>query len=304
MTDLVEHGRLQGALRIPNTVGSLNITADLRARLVVCSVDVDAPREGRPTTKVNWLVRQLKRANDRARLECNVMNQRGNGASDLLGRVRENPDLLILDPAKTIRSFTVALNSPMGLKSGRGQGTFIDGLLGSIDTFYAEVLQSLKAWAAKPPRMQEQTDATELAKDQEVSPALVARPSRPRTVRPSRRLILYHPAAPSQAAALADHRFCCIKQAHCHRSQYASGKHKSERSTVVDARAKTIIGFHGQERVAHTDARSGDSEACRHGPRSTTSPVVRYDSARMRWAPVPLVVGIFPATPRLHRSSR
>ena len=62
----------------------------------------------------------------------------------------------------------------MGLKSGRGQGTFIDGLLGAIDTFYAEVLQSLKAWAAKPPRMREQTDTSELAKDQEVPPALVA----------------------------------------------------------------------------------------------------------------------------------
>jgi hypothetical protein len=81
---------------------------------------------------------------------------------------------LILDPAKTIRSFTVALNTSMGLKSGRGQGTFIDGLLAAIDTFYGEVLQSLKAWAAKPPRMREQTDASELAKDQEVSPALVA----------------------------------------------------------------------------------------------------------------------------------
>jgi hypothetical protein len=91
-----------------------------------------------------------------------------------LGRVRENPDLLILDPTKAIRSFTVAVNSPMGLKSGRGQGTFIDGLLGAIDTFYAEVLQSLKAWAAKPPRMREQTDTAELAKDQEVPPALVA----------------------------------------------------------------------------------------------------------------------------------
>jgi len=102
------------------------------------------------------------------------MNQRGNGASDLLGRVREDPDLLILDTAKAIRSFTVALKSPMGLKSGRGQGTFIDGLLGAIDTFYAEVLQSLKAWAAKPPRMREQTDTSELAKDQEVPAALVA----------------------------------------------------------------------------------------------------------------------------------
>lgn len=62
----------------------------------------------------------------------------------------------------------------MGLKSGRGQGAFIDGLLAAIDTFYAEVLQSLKAWAAKPPRMREQTDTSELARDQEVPPALVA----------------------------------------------------------------------------------------------------------------------------------
>ena len=79
-----------------------------------------------------------------------------------------------LGPIKTIRSFTVALNSSMGLKSGRGQGSFIDGLLAAIDTFYGEVLQSLKAWAAKPPRMREQTDTSELAKDQEVPPALVA----------------------------------------------------------------------------------------------------------------------------------
>jgi hypothetical protein len=174
VTSLVEHSRLQGALRIPNAVGPIDITVDLRARLVICSVDIDAPKEGRPTTKVNWLVRQLKQTNDRARLECNVMNQRGNGASDLLGRVRKNPELLILDPTKTIRSFTVALNSSMGLKSGRGQGTFIDGLLAAIDTFYGEVLQSLKAWAAKPPRMREQTDTSELAKDQEVPPALMA----------------------------------------------------------------------------------------------------------------------------------
>ena len=104
-----------------------------------------------------------------------MLNQRGgSGASELLGRVREHPEALILDPTKIIRSFTVALNSPMGLKAGRGQGTFIDGFLRSIDTFYAEVLQSLKAWSAKPPRMREQADATELAKEQDVPSALVS----------------------------------------------------------------------------------------------------------------------------------
>lgn len=174
VTSLVDHGRLQGSLRIPNTVGALDLTVDLRARQVICSVEMDAPREGRPTTKINWLVRQLKHANERTRLGCAVMNQRGSGASDLLGRVRENPELLVLDPTKAIRSFTVALNSPMGPKSGRGQGTFIDGLLTSVDTFYTEVLKGLKAWSAKPPRLREQTDTTELAKEQDVAPGLVS----------------------------------------------------------------------------------------------------------------------------------
>jgi hypothetical protein len=174
VANLVDHGRLEGSLRIPNTVGTLDLVVDLRARQVICSVDIDAPKDGRPTTKVNWLVRQLKQANDRVRLECSVVNQRGNGASELLGRVSEQPDVLVLDPTKTIRSFTVALNSPMGLKAGRGQGAFIDGLLHSVDTFYSEVLQSLKAWAAKPPRMREHTDAVELARDQEVPSALVS----------------------------------------------------------------------------------------------------------------------------------
>ena len=85
----------------PNTVGTLDLIVDLRARQVVCSVDVDAPKEGRPTTKVNWLVRQLKQANDKTRLECNVLNQRGGaGASELLGQVREHPEALILDPRR------------------------------------------------------------------------------------------------------------------------------------------------------------------------------------------------------------
>jgi hypothetical protein len=47
-------------------------------------------------------------------------------------------------------------------------------ILTSVDTFYAEVLQGLKAWSAKPPRLREQTDTTELAKEQDVPPCLVS----------------------------------------------------------------------------------------------------------------------------------
>lgn len=52
INNMVQHGRLQGALKIPDTVGTLDIVVDLRARQVTCSVALDAPREGRPLTKV------------------------------------------------------------------------------------------------------------------------------------------------------------------------------------------------------------------------------------------------------------
>lgn len=54
---LVRMGVLDGGLRIPNAVGPVTVSADLRARQVSASVDIDAPSEGRPQTRINWLVR-------------------------------------------------------------------------------------------------------------------------------------------------------------------------------------------------------------------------------------------------------
>lgn len=67
---LCQTGVVSGTIRVPDTVGALVVTADLRASRVTCHVDVDAPREGRPTTRVNWLVRQLKGAPDSTRVEA------------------------------------------------------------------------------------------------------------------------------------------------------------------------------------------------------------------------------------------
>jgi hypothetical protein len=155
---LVKEGRLSGAIRIPHAVAPLNIDVDLRAGRVTMHVDVDAPREGRSTTRVNWLTRQLKAAPDSVRLEAFAMHTRGPGAADLLKSVREDPNLLIQDPKKELRSFRVALASPLGTKRGRGRGAAIDSVLDAVDTFYGEVLQHLKAWTAAPPRMREVAD--------------------------------------------------------------------------------------------------------------------------------------------------
>jgi hypothetical protein len=150
---LCQTGQLAGAIRIPDTVGQLVITADLRAGKVTCHVDLDAPREGRPTTRVNWLVRQLKNAPDATRVECFNSHSRGSSAAELLSTIRENPAALVTDPARDIRTFRVAAASTLGSKRGRGRGCFIDSVLAAVDSFYAEVLQDLKAWSAAPPKL-------------------------------------------------------------------------------------------------------------------------------------------------------
>lgn len=169
---LVKEGRLSGAIRIPNTVAPLSIELDLRANRVALHVDVDAPREGRPTTRVNWLLRHLKAAPDSVRVEAFAMHTRGPGAADLLKSVREDPNVLVQDPKKELRAFRVALTSPLGTKRGRGRGAAIDSVLDAVDTFYGDVLQHLKAWAAAPPKMREVTDVPAQTRPALVSTAL------------------------------------------------------------------------------------------------------------------------------------
>jgi hypothetical protein len=155
VTTLASDGVLHGGIRIPNAVGPLMVTADIRANQVTCHVDLDAPREGRPTTRVNWLVRQLRAAPDTTRVEAFILHGRGAGTADLIRNVRDNPAVLVADPAKELRSFRVALTRPLGTKRGRGRGSFIDSIREAVDAFYGEVLQYVKVWTAAPPRLRD-----------------------------------------------------------------------------------------------------------------------------------------------------
>jgi hypothetical protein len=166
---LVKEGRLSGAVRIPNAIAPLNIELDLRAGRITCHIDLDAPKEGRPTTRVNWLVRQLKAAPEDLRVEAYAAHGRGGSAASLLKDVRADPAVLVQDPKKDLRSFRLALVTPMGTKRGRGRGAAIDSVLTATDVFYREVLQVLKAWTATPPKMR---DAVELPAN--TQPALVS----------------------------------------------------------------------------------------------------------------------------------
>lgn len=150
---LVNDGRLEGGVRIPDAVGPILLTADLRQKRIEASVDIDAPRTGRARTRVNWLTRQLADAPDRLRIDAFTARGR-TSLSELLSGVRDNPDLLCDPDRPELARFRVALAAPMGLKRGSGKGGFISALLDLTDAFYETTVQNLKPWTPSAPKLQ------------------------------------------------------------------------------------------------------------------------------------------------------
>jgi hypothetical protein len=153
VAQLCSNGTLSGSVKIPGAVGLLQVTADLRAGQIVCHVDIDAPRAGRPATRVNWLVRQLRDAPDTTRVEAFALHARGASTAELLRGIREDPATLIGDPSRELRAFRVAQFTSAGTKRGAGRGSFIDSVLDGIGGFYEQVIQNLKPWIPAPPRL-------------------------------------------------------------------------------------------------------------------------------------------------------
>lgn len=115
--ELVDHGRLSMELKVPNAVGPMELHADLRTRMVTTSVPVKAPGEGRPDTRVRWMLRQLRKAPDDLRVEVRF-ERTSNATSALLGDIRDDAKALLLpnDRKRAPREFHLSLSRPMGTK--------------------------------------------------------------------------------------------------------------------------------------------------------------------------------------------
>jgi hypothetical protein len=185
---LASSALLVGTIRIPEAIGPIVVTADLRAGTVSCHVDVDAPPDGRATTRVDWLVRQLRAAPDSTRVEAFVAHARGPGTAGLLRVIREDPTVLIADPSKELRGFRIALDQPMGARRGRGRGGFIDSVLNAVDGFYAEVVQVAEP-AGEREREPEREPLSISISMEPLEPAMepVMEPARTPPTHPSRR---------------------------------------------------------------------------------------------------------------------
>jgi hypothetical protein len=149
---LVDTGILHGSLRVPNAVAPIGVTADMRSGLVTCSIDVTAPAEGRPTTGVNWLTRQLRNAPDALLIEAWPTRSRTPGPCKTIAEVRSDPAVILEDPKRELRLFTVRLSAVAGTKRGQGRGTFVGSVLALVENFYDQVVQHIRPWTPPAPR--------------------------------------------------------------------------------------------------------------------------------------------------------
>jgi hypothetical protein len=150
--DLATTGALSAAINIPNTVGAISLRANLRAMTASVSTEVTAPELGRPSSRLNWLLRQLRSAPPELRIDVAFFRTRST-SSELLTTAVENPKRLLTGSDRIPRSFMLTLSGVVGTKRKSGHGSFITDMSVLLDRFYREVVQDLKAWTPPPPQL-------------------------------------------------------------------------------------------------------------------------------------------------------
>lgn len=157
MEQLTADGVLTGALRVPDTVGDIEILADLRARQLQATVEVPAPQDKQRRGRIGWLIRQLGDAPGQTIIEAWPKNARTCHTASLAA-AREDRDLLAPD-GKEPYKFRVALRAEMGLNRSDGgkRAGFVESVLGLIDTFYEQIVQSITPWQPPAPKAKKPT---------------------------------------------------------------------------------------------------------------------------------------------------
>ena len=151
---MVDQGRLMASIRVPDAAGTLELEADLRGRRFRTAVVVAAPRDGRPTTRINWMLRQLAGARDDVLVEVRYPNQK-ESTSSTLKDARLKPERLVYaaDAKRDPMSFRITMSKNMGMKRGRLAGSFVQESKQQTTEFYGSIVQGLRAWAPAAPKL-------------------------------------------------------------------------------------------------------------------------------------------------------
>ena len=156
---LAEDGVLECVLRVPDTVSDITLRADLRSQRLSASLQVDAPGEGMPRTRVNWLVRQLRQnAPSDLHVHTAFESRRGAVPHPLAALIEQPAATLLADRSINPQYFRLVLTRDMGVSRGGGKRPFVRSVRALLDEFYRAVVHDLYAWKPRTPRPPERVE--------------------------------------------------------------------------------------------------------------------------------------------------
>jgi hypothetical protein len=154
--ELAERGLLTASVRVPDAISDISIEADVRLRAVRLAVLVEAPREGRAQGKLGWMLRQLRDAPPNLRVDAGFVGTRET-TSLLLADALDDSQRLLLpsDRRRDPRWFRLTMSRSMGLRRGRDGDSFVRETKQQVIDFYRDIVQSLRPWQARAPRLRD-----------------------------------------------------------------------------------------------------------------------------------------------------
>lgn len=169
---LVSDACLSSQLIVPDVAAPIQISADIRKRVLTFNMRLKAPADRKSTkARLAWLLRQLSEADPKDIHIRMFWPGRSTASQFPLAVLRENPELASMDrDGMAVLSFEVLLVKDLGTKFAQRKN-FVTDLIKAATEFHANVGASLTTWQAKPPkisdgRLEPASVSTEALRDQ------------------------------------------------------------------------------------------------------------------------------------------
>ncbi|MDZ7640953.1 MAG: hypothetical protein U5J62_02835 [Desulfurivibrio sp.] len=163
---------LKCILEIPNAATDVEVVADLTKRTIICSMKLAAPQDKkRATARVNWLARQLVKADPEGMFIKALRPGRAEETQAPLAAVLADPAVLDSSNSTVVpNAFEIFYMVDLAGRFG-GNKIFIDELETAVPRFYEQAGQKLRAWVPPPPKIHRHDPVTTEEEPEPAEPA-------------------------------------------------------------------------------------------------------------------------------------
>lgn len=159
--------QLPGEFRIPDAAGDLSVAVLLSSQLMQCSIALNASTEGKPLTRIKWLLRQLQSAAaaDDEEVPNNLLIQVnwgwGQSSQAKFEDTKDRADILLYDgngqpipKDAQPRSFTLLLTRKICKGKGRSTVPVLEDIQKGIEEFYSCIVERLRPYVPRAPELE------------------------------------------------------------------------------------------------------------------------------------------------------